>query len=230
MSGQRLRRAAPPLRGTGVFHDDQTVSFQLVLPSDHPKHSGDVHKNYQLIAGTVIDMLTALGVHGRSASLEEARHDAAPPGLEAICFSSVAPFEVLADERKLVGLAQVRRRTVSALQGMVYLKLDAARSVTVLLPDSQPRERLSSILSDRTTDLSRAAGRTIEAREVVVAFQRAALATLDADSVEAPLTEWRSIERESWNRRGTRTRSGPFATDSCGGECESGIRVCHTFR
>ncbi len=173
--------------GTGVFHDEQTVSFQLVLPSEHPNLSGDVHANYRLIAGIVIDALSLLGVESRWASLEEARQDAPPRGLDAICFSSLAPFEILSGEKKLVGLAQVRRRTVSALQGMLYLKFDASMSVNLLLPNSEPHERLSVVLSDRTTDLNRAAGRVIEPTEVVDALSRAALAVLNAEPVRSPL-------------------------------------------
>ena len=175
--------------GTGVFHDEHTFSFQLVLPSDHPNLSGDVHANYRFIAGIVIDMLKTLGVKARWASLEEARHDAPPPGLEALCFSSLAPFEVLASEKKLVGLAQVRRRTVSALQGMLYLKLDPSMSVSLLLPNGEAHERLATILRDRTTDLGDAAGRPVEASDVAESFTLAALAALNAEPIHSPLTD-----------------------------------------
>ena len=180
--------------GTAVYHDRNTVSFQLVLPDGHPNLTYDIHRNYRLIAEIAVSMLASFGVQTRLASISEAGGDAPPSGLEAICFSSLSPYEILAGNRKLVGLAQVRRRTVSALQGMVYLRNDPAKSVRLVSRDAELRDRLSDVLGQRSTDLATETGRTIDAEEVAFQFRHAAVAALDADEVEAGLTTW-EIER-----------------------------------
>ncbi len=190
--------------GTAVFHDGNTVSFQLVLPTGHPFLSDDIHVNYEHIAGIVVSMLASLRVFGRWASIEEARQDAPPAGLDSICFSSLAPYEVMTRGRKLVGLAQVRRRSVTALQGMIYLRLDAAKSVRLLVPGAEPTDRLAAILSGRTIDLERAAAREVSSEEVVSAFRRSTIDALSVGTVEAGLT---AFERQRTEEL-VRTRYG----------------------
>ncbi len=180
--------------GTAVYHDQNTLSFQLVLPEGHPCLTDDIHRNYRLIAGVAVSMLASMGVQSRSVSIDEARRDASPAGLEAICFSSLAPYEILAGNRKLVGLAQVRRRTVSALQGMLYLRNDPAKSARLVSRDPELRDRLSRVLGQRSTDLTTELGRTVDAEDVARLFRRAVVTTLDASEVEAEFTAW-EIER-----------------------------------
>ena len=179
--------------GTAVFHDGNTVSFQLVLPEGHPFLTGDIHVNYRRIADIAVSMLASFDVPARWVSLDEARQDAPPPGLDAICFSSLAPYEIVSGGRKLVGLAQVRRRTVSALQGMLYLRTDPAKSVRLVTRQSE-FEGLSNVLAERTTDLSTAAGREIAADEVVSRFAEASIEALRAAAIESPLSDW-ELER-----------------------------------
>ena len=176
--------------GTAVFHDGHTVSFQLVLPTEHPFLSDDIHVNYRRIAEIVIAMLASFGVESRWASLEEARADHAPEGLEALCFSSRAPFEVVTDGRKLVGLAQVRRRAVTALQGMLYLRSRPLFSAQLVTRDPSERLRLAQILEARTTDLNSAASAQIDAEEVARRFRQAVEHVLREPAIESPLTSY----------------------------------------
>lgn len=183
---QILRRISG---GTGVVHDGYTVSFQLVLPAGHACLSDDIHVNYRLISSIVIDMLAEFGVHGRAATIAEAREDRPPSGLEPICFSSLAPFEVIANERKLVGLGQVRRRNASALQGMLYLRIDPMKSVVLLLPGEETPSRLARVLAGRTTDLESLTGEMTTAMEVATALCRVAATRLGTAVSEEFLTE-----------------------------------------
>ncbi len=189
--------------GTAVFHDGNTVSFQLVLPEGHPFLSDDIHVNYQRIAEIVVSMLASLGIASRWASIEEARADRAPEGLDGICFSSLAPFEVVTGDKKLVGLAQVRRRSVSALQGMLYLRNRPELSARLVTRDMDNRGLLTRRLAERTTDLNTASGRDVSAEEVVERFRSAVVDALRSDVVEAPLTSYeearaRDLERERY--------------------------------
>ena len=174
--------------GTAVFHDGNTVSFQLVLPDGHPFLSDDIHLNYRRMAEIAVSMLASFGVESRWASLEEARADRAPEGLDGICFSSLAPFEIVTGGKKLVGLAQVRRRMVSALQGMLYLRSRPELSARLVTRDEGERVRLAQMLAERTTDLDTATGRRVDADEVVGHFRGAVEDMLRAEIIDSPLT------------------------------------------
>jgi lipoate-protein ligase A len=176
--------------GTAVFHDGQTVSFQMVLPAGHHYLTDDIHVNYRRIADIAVSMLASFGVESRWVSLEEARASRPPEGLDGLCFASLAPFEVVTSGRKLVGLAQVKRRTVSALQGMVYLRHDVRKSVRLVERQPDSKDRLADVLASRTTDLNTAAGRDINAEEVADRFRQAVLQFIDAAPVDSPLTDW----------------------------------------
>lgn len=180
--------------GTAVFHDVHTVSFQLVLPADHPFLSRDIHVNYQRIGSIIVSMLGSFGAPSRAATLEEAHGDAPPDGLDAICFSSLSPYEVVSDDRKLVGLSQVRRRTVSALQGMLYLRNSPAKWARLVPRHLATTEQLASTLADRTIDLISAARRQVTAEEVAQHFACSTLTTLHVEGVRSPLTS-RELER-----------------------------------
>ncbi|MGA7671012.1 MAG: biotin/lipoate A/B protein ligase family protein [Nitrolancea sp.] len=185
--------------GTAVFHDGNTVSFQLVLPEGHPFLSDDIHVNYRRIAEVVIAMLASFGVESRWASLDEARADRSPAGLDGICFSSLAPFEVMANGKKLVGLAQVKRHSVSALQGMLYLRSRPLLSAQLVARDPAEISRLADLLQARTTDLITATSREVAAEDVARHFRCAVQDVLRVRAIESPLTafeEERAVELE----------------------------------
>lgn len=156
--------------GTAVLHDKYTISFQLTLPARHPFICDDIHVNYRRIADLIVGVLTKLDIAARVTPLEESRADHPPEGLAAACFSSLAPYEITAHGRKLVGLAQVRRGKTTALQGMVYTSFDPAKTVRLLAAGSRSPHELESDLAVRATDLSTAAGTTVTAELFVAAF------------------------------------------------------------
>jgi lipoate-protein ligase A len=156
--------------GTAVLHDEKTISFQLTLPARHPFISDDIHVNYQRIADLVVCVLAKLNIAARVTPLAESRADHPPDGLEAVCFSALAPYEITAHGRKLVGLAQVRRRATTALQGMVYTSFDPAKTIRLLPAGLRSPQELESALAARATDLSAAAGTVVTVESFVAAF------------------------------------------------------------
>ena len=169
--------------GTAVLHDETTISFQLTLPTAHPFVSDDIHVNYRRMAELIVAVLMKLGIESTWTPLEEARNDRPPDGLAPICFSSLAPYEITAHGRKLVGLAQVKRGGATALQGMVYRSFQPAKTVRLLPRGPRSPEELEHELALRTTDLRRESGRDISVEEFRSAFIDQAVAVFgDADS------------------------------------------------
>src|SRR5690606_28275469 len=125
----------------------------------------------------------------RVLSVSEARHDRTPPVLEPACFGGVAPHELVADDRKLIGLAQVRRRRVVALQAAFYLRFPFEELASVLqIAATSGRAAWTRKLRERVIDLHEAGGASLSIATLAESLVRAFRETLDGPLVAAEPT------------------------------------------
>ena len=119
-------------RGSGggaVLCDETLLEIDVALPAGHPLAIADVTASYAWLGGAWCTALATLGVAARTATLADAR--GGPPERAAAgrvaCFASLVPHEVVtADGRKVVGLAQRRRRGAVLLQCAVACAVSPA--------------------------------------------------------------------------------------------------------
>ncbi|MSO44604.1 MAG: hypothetical protein EXQ74_04775 [Thermoleophilia bacterium] len=116
-----------PSGGGPVLWDDDLIAIDIVLPTGHPLLPVDVVEAYRWVGEAMASALIALGINGvRALPPEEAR--AWPTGpASGLCFGGVSPWEVVVDDRKIVGLAQVRRQAGGIIQVGVPMRLDHDR-------------------------------------------------------------------------------------------------------
>jgi lipoate-protein ligase A len=86
------------------------------------------------------------------------------------CFGTLSPYEVTARGRKLVGLAQVRRRGNVLLQSALHLRFDARSLATVLR--SAQADLLAKAFQEAAIGLAEASGRDYAEAEVMAAVER----------------------------------------------------------
>ena len=138
---------------------------------------GDVTESYRWLGEHLANRLTSLGVPNVTrVDVETARADvarlraSADPVASALlttCYGALSPYEVTVNDRKLVGLAQVRRRH-AALFVIGVLLVDQSRLAdSLVVPDEHTRERLRAELQRRTVGLRSLTDRS--ASEVVAA-------------------------------------------------------------
>jgi len=103
-------------RGTGggaVLCDAGTLLVDLAVPAGHPLAPEDVTEAYRPVGEAVRDALAGLGVGCRTVAVDEARamSEARRAAARRACWAGISPYEIVLDDgRKLVGLAQRRRR------------------------------------------------------------------------------------------------------------------------
>jgi lipoate-protein ligase A len=153
--------------GTAVLHDEQTISLQLTLPAVHPLLSEDIHRNFRWFSELLIAALERLGIAASWMPLDRARAEQAPAGLEAACYSTLAPYEIAVNGHKLIGHGQMRRARATALQAMIYRVFDASKTVRLLAQTGRFQAELERDLAERVTDLRTAAGRDVATNEYV---------------------------------------------------------------
>lgn len=155
-SGQRppetwVSPAGLPLvrRGTGggaVLCDDDYLMLDIALPVGDPRVLDDLTESYRWLGEAIVAALTRLGVDGLALveplalrALDEGAREAG----RTACFAGLGPYEVLdAQGRKLVGLAQRRRRGAALLQAAAYLGGDRGTLADMLWLAPDEREGL----------------------------------------------------------------------------------------
>lgn len=136
-------------RGSGggpVLWDDDLIAIDVILPEGDPRLPTDIVAAYRWVGEAVASALTALGITGaRAVPPDEAR--AWPTGVASgLCFGGLSPWEVVVGDRKVLGLAQVRKQAGAILQVGVPMHLDAGRLAAAV---GAPRAAADD-LADRT--------------------------------------------------------------------------------
>jgi lipoate-protein ligase A len=198
--------------GTAVLHEPAQLAFMMVLPPAHPLVHGDVVESYAPVSRALLRALSYLGIQAEALPPAAARALPADPLGRAACFGALAPYEIVWQGKKLIGHAQVRRRSAVLLGGTLLLAFDPAALARVLRV-AQPgeRARLQAYLAQRVASAREAAGRPVGFDEAFAAFSRAWQeefgVRLEPGRLSAAEERWTAELREgkyrlaSWNER-----------------------------
>ncbi len=97
--------------GGAVLAGPWMLSASIVLPADHPLVGTGTVSSYRWLGVLYAGLLRDHGIAAYAVPPEELQMAAPDPSLKWACFGSLSPWEVVVGQRKIVGLAQVRRRT-----------------------------------------------------------------------------------------------------------------------
>lgn len=100
--------------GGAVLTGPWMLSVSVVLPLSHPLALGGTVAGYRRIGEGFTRVLRDTGIDAHALTPTEARNVQqadSQADLQWACYGGLSPWEVVVDKRKIVGLAQVRRRT-----------------------------------------------------------------------------------------------------------------------
>ena len=167
--------------GTAVLVGPHLLSLDVLLPGDHPLVLPDIVESYRWFGDAWVAALLQLGIQTRIVLPTEARAQQAlrkqPETrpyemlMNRACYGTLSPYEVVAEQRKVVGLDMIRRRTGSLLQAGVLLHWDTAILAQLLGHTEEEQTLLQHGLKDRAVGLDTLAGRTIGIEETIIAFK-----------------------------------------------------------
>ena len=194
-AGIRLHR-----RGSGggvVLADSTLLLLDLVLPHDDPRYRYDVTESYRWLGEVWAVALRALGLDARSVAVAEARADAQEldPLTRRVCFGALSPYEVAVGPRKVVGLAQIRRRAGALFQAGVYLQWAPWRTAALMAAPEAERATLVGRLAGRVAGLDELLGWQVEAGVVERAVEQA---LADVAGLAPVDDDWSNRERAAW--------------------------------
>jgi lipoate-protein ligase A len=84
-----------------------------------------------------------------------------------VCFGGCSPYEVVVEQRKVVGLAQIRRRNGMLLQAGIYLRWQPQHTTALLAVPASDRPWLAKRLVERVAGLDELYSRPPDVAEVM---------------------------------------------------------------
>jgi lipoate-protein ligase A len=163
--------------GGALLLDEHMVCGAVCVPM--ASVSSDVTESYRWLGDDLVLRLRSLGVaEARRVEIAEARSDAAAiqarddPVARAIgstCYGVLSPHEVVVGARKLVGLAQVRRRHAALFAFGVLLRDQSRLADYLHASEGATREHLRTELKQRTVGLDELTSRPASEVAAVIA-------------------------------------------------------------
>jgi lipoate-protein ligase A len=154
--------------GKAILHGDE-FTYSLILPIDHPLASGDIVESYQRISRALLHGLAYLGLQTSADKKTDGVKVTGP-----VCFEVPSHYEIVTgDGRKLIGSAQVRRKTALMQHGTLPLHGDIGRIVEALVFESDyAREEARGQVRARAVTLADALDHRTEWYGVAEAMRR----------------------------------------------------------
>ncbi len=189
--------------GTAVYADAGHLWLDVALPAGHHLLLPDMTESYRWFGEVWARALAEAGIGARVVAPPEARALNARLDREVrrACFGGVSPYEVLVGDRKIVGLAQVRRRQGGLLQAGVYTTWEPECVSNVIAGTPQERQERTRLLRERAVGLLELAGPSIGLDDLIGAWERALVECFRVELVEDDWTaEERAAAEDAWER------------------------------
>ncbi|MFV9504466.1 MAG: lipoate--protein ligase family protein [Oscillochloridaceae bacterium umkhey_bin13] len=165
----------------------------LVLPPGHPLYRQDVSESYRWLGEVWVATLARLGLSATLVSIAAARADRADlhPLLRRVCYAGRSPYEVMVAGRKLVGLAQTRRRQGCLFQVGLYHHWPGVALSRLLQMEPSERNWLSAAMRERVVGLDELLPTPPTLATLMDAF---AVALQEHSGVTLEAADWRADE------------------------------------
>ncbi|MDN5273946.1 ligase [Chloroflexus sp. MS-CIW-1] len=158
--------------GTAVLFVPGFLMQDIALPLDHPLAHPDVSESYRWLGEVWQATLMQFGIQTRLIDIATARTDRQM--LDTLtaraCFGGRSPYELLVNDRKLVGFAQVRRREGMLFQVGVYTHWPGQQLSTLLAILPAERQLFIERLAGRVTDLATVCASPPDLHRLATAF------------------------------------------------------------
>ena len=167
--------------GTAVLVGPHLLSLDVILPGNHPLVLPDIVESYRWFGAAWVAALLKLGIqtqivlpaeaHTQQALRKQPETRVYETLLNRACYGTLSPYEVVADQRKVVGLDMIRRRAGSLLQAGVLLHWDTTTLARLLGHTEEEQALLHQGLQERAVGLDTLAARSIGIEETIIAFE-----------------------------------------------------------
>jgi lipoyl(octanoyl) transferase len=173
-----------PTGGKAVLHDED-VTYAVIARDTDPLFTKDILGTYRVISKCIASGLAFIGIN---AEITNNSRILEKDPLETSCFSSPSRYELLVDNRKICGSAQLRSRGVFLQHGSILMDFDPHKTYDILLPHLEDCERQIFRLKQSVTSVTGQAASYIDIAGVCHVLKKGFEATLGVELLEGKLT------------------------------------------
>ncbi|RCW54896.1 MULTISPECIES: lipoate--protein ligase family protein [Halanaerobium] len=140
--------------GRAILHDRE-LTYSIVIREDYKLLADSIEKSYQQISRGLVAGLNQLGIEAELKAVEKGQK--APRGHSAACFDAPSWYEVILNNKKLIGSAQRRKNNTILQHGSLPLEIEADKIFKFLNYDSErQREKARRVFAAKSTSLKKA--------------------------------------------------------------------------
>jgi lipoate-protein ligase A len=194
-----------PTGGRAVLHIDE-LTYSVIAPDEEPRVQGSIIESYRRLSGALLHALHLLGINAKADNeyvLPQGTQKNAP-----VCFEVPSNYEIVVDEKKIIGSAQARRHRAVLQHGSLPLYGDITRIVDVMtFPDEEKREKVRARLQEHAVNVSAVLQRDISWQTAANAFAQAFSEILNIQFIACQATEEELSQAELLHKEkyGTKT-------------------------
>lgn len=178
-----------PTGGKAVLHDDE-LTYSITIPASHRKMGGSgVVDSYLTISKALVRALHLCGI--KCSIAPKIVPGQAKRGTK-ICFETPSTYEVIADNKKIIGSAQLRDQGVILQHGSVPIDWDPEKIFDVMGIPKEGRELYHNKFHERATTITKELGYRVDFEELIPCFVRGFEDTFD---VELTPTVYSKVEK-----------------------------------
>ncbi len=172
--------------GRAILHK-QELTYSIIIHENYNLLADSIEKSYQQISSGLVAGLKQLGVAAELKAVE--RGQKAPRGHSAACFDAPSWYEVILDNKKLIGSAQRRRENTILQHGSLPLNDSSAEIFELLNYSSEiARKKARRIFKSKSTNLKKA-GYEFEKKQLIDALSDGLAEKLELTFAASSLTE-----------------------------------------
>jgi lipoyl(octanoyl) transferase len=175
-----------PTGGRAILHTDE-LTYSVTAPLTEPRVAGGVLESYQRLSSALLASLFLLGISAAANQIHVSDDNLKN---EPVCFEVPSNYELVVNEKKLVGSAQARRKEGVLQHGTLPLRGDLTRITQALQYSNEGlRKEAAGRLLDHATTVEIVLGHHIEWSVAAQAFIDGFQSELNLEMVKIDLSE-----------------------------------------
>ncbi|OPZ84475.1 MAG: Octanoyltransferase LipM [bacterium ADurb.Bin429] len=167
-----------PTGGRAILHDHEVTFSIIIAEADLPGAGSNIMESYRALGRALVDGLRRLDLPAELVDRNASARAADPPSVMAAgnpaCFAAKARCDLMVNEKKLIGSAQLRKDGVIVQQNSLPLTIDFPRWDDVFY-----RSDWEQVMRAGAIGLHECAGRAIPYGDVVAALRAGFESALD---------------------------------------------------
>ncbi|MCX8058242.1 MAG: lipoate--protein ligase family protein [Spirochaetes bacterium] len=171
--------------GRAVLHDIE-LTYTIIIPLEYDWIPSSINESYKILSNALLQGLKNLGIN---ANISKPINGKIPHTTSA-CFDAPSSYELLANNKKIIGSAQKRFNGLLLQHGSIPIILNIDKLFDLLnIEPIEKREQLKNIFKNKATSISEQLCYIPEIKKVKEAFYNGFKEALPIELIDDKLTD-----------------------------------------